>query len=73
MWQTIIGALPAAVAAPISAIVATIDAHLLFAILWALAALAVGAIVRSALAKREARFTPRIRVAARKPTPRRAA
>jgi len=73
MWQTLIGALPAPLAAPISAIVTTIDAHLLFAILWALAALAVGAIARSALAKREARYTPHIRIVIKKLAPRRAA
>ena len=57
MWQTVIGVLPAAVAGPITAILVSVDAHLLFAVMWALAALVVGAVVRNALAKREERFT----------------
>jgi hypothetical protein len=65
MWQTIIGALPAAVAAPISAVLVTLDAHLLFVVLWAVATLAVGAIVRSALAKRDARYATRVRLVVR--------
>ena len=73
MWYTVLSALPAAVTAPMSAILTTIDAHFLFAVLWALAALAVGAIVRNALAKREARYTPRIRLTTRNHGSRRAA
>lgn len=62
MFSTVFGALPAAIQAPIDAVLVTIDRDLLFAVLWAIAALAVGAIVRSALAKREARYEARIHV-----------
>jgi hypothetical protein len=56
MWNVIINAFPPAVAAPISAVLA-LDARLVFAVMWALAALVVGAIVRSSFARREERFT----------------
>ena len=59
---TLVNALPAAISAPLTAVLATIDGRLLFAILWAVAALAVGTIVRSALARRDARYEVRLRV-----------
>lgn len=62
MMITLVSALPAAISAPLTAVFATIDSRFLFAILWAVAALAVGAIVRSALARRDARYKVRMHV-----------
>jgi hypothetical protein len=62
MVSTLIGALPGAVVAPITAVLATVDGRFLFAMLWAFAALAVGAIVRSALARTDARHRPTVRI-----------
>jgi len=62
MVSMLIQTLPGAVVAPMTAVLSSVDGRFLFAILWAFAALAVGAIVRSALAKTDARHRARIRI-----------
>jgi hypothetical protein len=72
MIATLIG-LPGAVVAPITAVLAPLDGRFLFAILWACAAVLVGAIVRSALAQTDARHRPATRVVRTRRIPPRAA
>jgi hypothetical protein len=62
MMATLLGALPDALGAPLTGALVTIDARLVFAILWAIVALAVGAIVRSGLARREGGYSRRMRI-----------
>lgn len=62
MIATFIGGLPGAVVAPITAVLATLEGRFLFAILWACAAVLVGAIARSALARTDAPHRPAIRI-----------
>ena len=62
MIGTLVETLPGAVVAPVTAVLATIDGRFLFAILWAFAALAVGAIVRSTLSRTDARHRPTVRI-----------
>lgn len=62
MMATLLSALPDALGAPLTSALAAIDARFVFAILWAIAALAVGTIVRSSLARREARYSRRMRI-----------
>jgi len=58
MLTTGLSAIPAAVPAPVTAVVAVVDGQLLLAALWAGMAVAAAAIVRSCLIHRGRRRTP---------------